>query len=273
MTGLTLTLRERPLHRIDVSPLVPERVAGLTVAELAALPLTLGLERRPLGELFAIDGEPGESLVLRGPCDRLDFIGAGMGGGRIVVEGDAGGAAGCAMTGGELLILGAAGPRAGAEMRGGRLEVAGDVGPFAGAGRPGATHGMAGGTLIVRGSAGERLGDRMKRGLIVVEGAAGPGAGSRMIAGTLVVVRDVGPHAGLGMRRGTLLLGRPPAALPPTLVPAGRHELGYLRLLNRHLRPISPAAADLAADGRALDRFVGCTGTGGSGEVLVAGRA
>ncbi|WP_029008991.1 formylmethanofuran dehydrogenase subunit C [Azospirillum halopraeferens] len=270
MSTLTLTLRERPLHRIDASALLPARLAGLGPAGLAALTLTVGMERLPLGELFAIDGTPGDTLVLRGPCDRLDRIGAGLDGGCIVVEGDAGGEAGCGMSGGVVRVQGAAGARAGAEMSGGTLEVAGDAGPFAGAGRPGSTHGMTGGTLIVRGNAGERAGDRMKRGLIVVEGDAGPGAASRLIAGTLVVAGTVGPHAGPGMRRGTLLLGRAPAALPPTFLPAGRHDLVVLRLLRRHLAGISAVAADLLADGRPVDRFVGCTGAAGRGEVLVA---
>lgn len=264
---LVLTVTARPPHRLDVSALLPERLAGLTAAEIERLPLTLGHRRVPLGELFAVSGEPGESLTFGGACDRLDRLGAGMTAGRILVESDVGAEAGCGMAGGTLLVRGSAGPSAGAEMSGGLLEIAGDAGSWAGAGRPGSVHGMTGGTLLVRGSAGERVGDRMKRGLILVEGDAGPGAGSRMIAGTLAVLGGVAAFAGIGMHRGTLLFARQHEA-PATFPFAGSHDLVHVRLLRRHLAGFSAAAAAAFPDGRPLGRWVGCTGAGGRGEIL-----
>jgi formylmethanofuran dehydrogenase subunit C len=106
----------------------------------------------------------------------------------------------------------------------------------------------------------------MRRGLILA-GSAGAYAGARMIAGTLAAL-SVGDHPGYGMRRGTMLVGAH-GRLSPTFVETGAHDLVYLRLLARHLAPLSRAHADLLA--RPLRRYSGDLATIAKGEIWVAG--
>ena len=90
MSGLTLTLRQPPPGRVDLSPLLPERLAGLSPAAIGAIALACG--NRPLGagELFDVAAGDAGDLVIAGGSDRLDHVGSGMTGGRITVEGAVG---------------------------------------------------------------------------------------------------------------------------------------------------------------------------------------
>ena len=47
MSALTLTLREAPRFRVDCSPLVPDRLAGLSAADIAAIELARAIGRMP----------------------------------------------------------------------------------------------------------------------------------------------------------------------------------------------------------------------------------
>jgi formylmethanofuran dehydrogenase subunit C len=172
---LTLTLRSDPPARVAAAPLIPERLRGLNVSDVA--------------------GTADEQLVLAGDLRRFDGIGAGMSGGEIIVRGDAGGWAGTGMSGGVLRIFGDAGGRLGAAY-------------------PGARVGMTGGEIVVTGDAGEEAGAAMRRGLIVLGGQTGAGAGLRMLAGTVIALGGIDAEAGLGNRRGTLVSGRPVEPLP-----------------------------------------------------------
>ena len=130
----------------------------------------------------------------------------------------------------------------------------------------GESAGMRGGFVIVRGSAGARAGDKLRRGTIVIEGDAGEYAGSRMIAGTLIVCGTAGALPGYLVRRGTLVLSRP-AALPPTFIDCGVHELVALRLLSAFLEPSSARAASLLR--KDLRRFAGDMAVLGKGEIFM----
>jgi formylmethanofuran dehydrogenase subunit C len=267
MTALRLALRAPPPMRLDLSPLVPERLAGLDEAAIARI--ELGTARAParVGDVFDVRMGNAEHVAIEGSSERFDFVGAGMSGGTLTIEGDAGYCVGRRLKGGKLTIRGNAGGWAASGLRGGVFEIRGDTGPMLGAPLAGEPAGMAGGVALVRGSAGERAGDRMRRGLIVIEGEAGEAAGSRMLAGTLVVCRRTGPMPGYLMRRGTLLLAE--ADLPPTFVRAGGTTPVFLRLLARTLAEVSETAAQLAA--RADSRLVGDMATLGKGEVLLPG--
>lgn len=271
MSGLTLTLRSRPPQRVDCSPLVPERLAGLSVAEVERTEVLCGTRRVAVGDLFSVAAASGEDLVIASGDggDRLDRIGHAMASGRIVVEGEAGAQLGLGLAGGEVAVSGGAGLGAATGMRRGLVTIGGDAGDALGGALPGAMTGMSGGTAVVRGSAGARAGDRMRRGAIVVEGDLGDYPCSRMIAGTLVALgASIGLSPGFGMRRGTLLLASRPAAVLPTFADAGAHDLLVLRLLVGALADRSPALAALGALTRAR-RLVGDLAAGGQGEILL----
>ena len=270
MSGLKLTLRQKPPGRVDLSPLLPERLAGLSPAAIAAIPLPCGNRPFAAGELFDIADGDAADLVIAGGSDRLDHVGSGMTGGRITVEGAVGAYAGLAMTGGELRVAGDAGFAAAAMMRGGLVVIEGDAGDFLGGALPGEMRGMRGGLVVVRGSAGARVGDRMRRGIILVEGDLGDHAAARLLAGTVIGLGSSGIYPGLGMKRGTLLLARAPERLLPSFADCGRHELRFLALVFAHLRPHSRRLVGLAPQLRATRRWAGDLAAGGKGEILLA---
>lgn len=266
MTALTFTLREAPRQRVDLSPLVPERLAGLAPSDIGALELACGNGTVRAGDLFAIAGGDCQTLAFRGACDKLDRIGAGMRGGSISVAGDAGAFLGLGMAGGEIRVEGDAGAFAAAGMRGGFLHIAGSAGDFLGGARPGERFGMTGG-LVLAGSAGDRTADSMRRGAILVEQDAGAYCGARMLAGTVAVLGSVGAGCGFLMRRGTVLLRQAPEILP-TFNDGGRQALGFLTLLVNSWAALPGAFARLPPPGP-VQRFLGDRGVGGLGEILI----
>jgi formylmethanofuran dehydrogenase subunit C len=193
---LTLTLRTEPPARVLATPLIPERLRGLTVSAVAAVGLRCGGDTVAVGDLFEVAGASAEEkLVLAGDLRRFDGIGACMSTGEILVRGDVGAWAGAEMSGGVLRILGEAGARLGAAY-------------------PGARVGMTGGEIVVTGDAGEEAGAGMRRGLVAVGGQTGAGAGLRMLAGTVIALGGIGAEAGLGNKRGSLVSGRGVEPLP-----------------------------------------------------------
>lgn len=270
MKPLVLTLRGRPEQRLDLSPLVPHRLAGKSAGEIERIELQTTRQPVVLGDLFRLRMGSPEQIRIEGGCDRLDRIGEGMTGGVIAVDGDVGLQAGRAMADGRLTIHGSAGPLAGSGMKGGVLEIIGEAGDRVGGPLPGETAGMRGGVVVVRGSVGERAGDRMRRGTIIIEGGAGPWAGSRMIAGTLVVRQKAGPLPGYLMNRGTIVLGGNTDKLSPTFVDCGVHELVATRLLRAFVGAHSVrASARLKGPVR---RLAGDTAVLGQGEILIWNR-
>jgi len=263
---LVLTLRARPEQRLDLSPLVPDRLVGMTEAEIAAIELQTTRTRVTVGDAFRLRMGNAEHICIEQACDRLDQIGQGMSDGEIFVDGDVGSQAGRLMTGGRLTIRGNAGPWAASGLRAGIIEITGNGGDHLGGPLAGETVGMRGGVVIVRRNAGARTGDRMRRGTILVEGAAGPWAGSRMIAGTLIARRQVGALPGYLMRRGTLILGDGAEEFSPTFVDCGTHELLALRLLAEFVNQYSKALTTILR--RPLRRLAGDMAATGKGEIF-----
>jgi formylmethanofuran dehydrogenase subunit C len=233
--ALTFTLIAEPPERLDLSPLTPERLAGLDKASIARLRLGQSKRAVSVGDVFRFAGSELDTLVFDGGSARFDLVGAGMTAGSVHVIGDVGAQAGRGLHGGTIRIDGSAGPHAGSAMRGGRLEIAGNAGDDLAAPLAGELAGMAGGALVVHGRAGARAGDRMRRGLVAVLRGAGENAGCRMVAGTLVVAGGAGPMPGMLMRRGSILLDRAPAALSPSFVESGAPDSVFARLVDRHL--------------------------------------
>lgn len=267
MSALRLVLRSEPDQRLDLSPLVPDRLAGLDAAAIAALPLQTTRHPVTVGEVFDIHpGDPAE-IVIEGGSERFDRVGEAMRSGSLTVRGDVGQQAGRLLAGGTVLIEGSAGGWVASGQHGGVLEVTGDAGGFVGGPLAGERTGMRGGVVVVRGSAGERAADRLRRGLVIIEGDAGPHAGSGMVAGTLVVCGAAGALPGILMRRGTIVLGGS-SGLAPSFVVSGRGELVFTRLLMRAVGAFSSAAA--ACVGAAGVRYSGDMAVLGKGEVFVS---
>ena len=266
MRPLLLTLRARPEQRLDLSGLVPHRLAGLSAADIAAIPLQTTRVRVTVGDAFRLRMGDAAHIRIENSCDRLDQVGQEMQAGEIVVEGSVGIQAGRLMAGGRLTIRGDAGPWAASCMRGGAIEITGDVGERLGGPLAGEMAGMRGGLVVVRGDAGARAADRLRRGTVVVEGGAGAYAGARMIAGTLIVRRKVGPLPGYLMRRGTIVLGEGAETLSPTFVDCGVHQLVALRLMAAFVAEHSPAVVTRL--NRPLRRLAGDMAVLGKGELF-----
>lgn len=266
MKPLVLTVRQTPEQRLDMSPLVPHRLAGKTAGEIAEIELQTTRVRVTVGDVFRLRmGDP-RQIRIENACERLDRIAHDMTDGEIVVHGSVGIQAGRTMRGGRLTVAGDAGPWAGSAMTGGTLEITGNAGDRLGGPLAGETTGMRGGVVIVRGHAGERAGDRLRRGMILVEGGAGPYAGSRMIAGTLLARRKVGPLPGYLMRRGTIVLGEGSDALSPTFVDCGVHDLVALRIMALFVEAYSPRLASVLRQSRR--RLAGDMAVTGKGEIF-----
>lgn len=266
MTGFRLTLRGPLPARLDLSGIGPARFRGQDAAEVARTPVFLGMRRIALGEVFAVSPTASAALVIGGD-PRLDFVGADLAAGEILVDGPVGAFAGARMSGGRLVVRGDAGAALAAGLTGGRIEVSGAAGARLGCALPGERRGMGGGMVRIGGDAGPRLGERLRGGLILVAGDAGPLAAEGLVAGTIAIAGRLGPGAGRGMKRGTLLLAAAPEGLEPGFVDTGTHDLVALLVLTRRVGELA-ALFGGGVSGRAR-RLVGNRLAGGEGEVLV----
>jgi len=246
---LTLTLREAPAAPLRAEALCPDRLAGLSRAEIERLELWHGNRRATLGELFAVSGAGAQDVRVVGDLGRVACLGAGMTGGRLTVAGNAGPHAGAGMGDGELIVEGDAGDWAGAEMRGGRLVVRGSAGRQLGGAYAGARAGMRGGEILVHGDAGEEAGAGLRRGLIAVAGRAGPATGLSALAGTIIAFGALGAHPGAGMRRASIV-AMTAATLLPTYARACTYRPPFLRLCLRRLRALGLPVSDEQIEGR-----------------------
>lgn len=271
--SLRLTLRPgtKP-PEAEVADLLPERVASLSRSAIEALEVRSGRASMRVGDLFEVEGAPGDEVTLAGDLSAFARLGAGMSGGRLVIEGNAGLGAGSGMSGGRLEIRGDAGARAGEGMIGGVLVVRGSAGDDPGGPPPGTTRGLNRGVILIGGNAGARAGRRMRRGLIAVGGDAGPLAGTEMLAGTIVVAGHAGAGAGTWMRRGTILLGSGAPPPPPAFAASGHGRFSFWSLYDEALRA---AGATIPGAWRTcrFRRFVGDRSGGGLGEILMAADA
>ncbi|MGZ5607577.1 MAG: formylmethanofuran dehydrogenase subunit C [Methylobacter sp.] len=268
MSALTFTLKQRPDQRVDMSPLVCQKLADLELNEIAAITLQNGKRKIRVDELFSIAGDNAQNIVIKNSFNKLDFIGKELDGGRITVEGDAGAYLGLGMKSGEIEVLGDAGLYAACEMKKGSLVINGNAGDFLGAALPGNKMGMKGGTVLVKGNVGERAGDHMRRGNILIEGNAGDYCGSRMTAGTIAVMGQTGRYLGFAMRRGTLLLWNQPQA-SARFNDCGAHTLAFLPILFASFKKLNSKFADHSAAFNRVQRYAVDMSEMGRGEILV----
>jgi formylmethanofuran dehydrogenase subunit C len=253
---------------VEAECITPDRLAGKSQAEIAALPVQHGNQQARLDEFFTVEGDSSDhELVIEGDCSRVKLIGSEMKNGRITVRGNAGMHLGAEMTGGEIDVHGNAGDWVGAEMRGGRIHIHGDAGHLVGAGYRGSQVGMRGGIILIDGAAGNEIGGGMRRGLIAIGGDTGDFTGAALIAGSIFVFGQPGIRMGAGMKRGTLAC----FGGQPQLLPTFRYDCVYrpvfLNLYLRQMRSWGFAVTDEHLHGP-LRRFSGDLVALGKGEVL-----
>lgn len=265
MSALTFKLRNAPAEVVDLSELVPSRLASQSGSAIEQI--VIGADGARVGDVFTVSGSVSDGIVFEGGSPRLDFLGNGLDAGSVVVDGDCGAYAGAGMTGGKLAIRGSAGAFLGTALTGGLITVKGSAGDFAGSARSGEKQGMAGGIIVVGGNVGERAGDRMRRGTIIARGTIGPAAGSRMIGGTLWTEQGFGAGPGPLLRRGTLIAPKVDRMLA-TFADCGLHDLNILRIMNKYF---ADTLGDLAPKPlpAKVRRFAGDLASIGKGEILL----
>jgi formylmethanofuran dehydrogenase subunit C len=235
--SLTLTYFAKTSIPVEVDGVLPDRLAGKSLAEIERLKIAHGNRQCALADLFSIAGDASDGRIdFEGNLAGVHHIGAGMTGGEIRVHGDAGRHIGREMAGGRINVEGSAGDWLGGEMHGGLIEVAGNAGDHVGSAYRGSKRGMTDGTILIGGNAGDEIGATMRRGTVVVGGSCGDALGFNMIAGSILVFGTCGIRPGANMRRGTIgLLGAKSPPLLPTFRSAGRFRPLFLRLLFREL--------------------------------------
>jgi len=219
---MTLTLLPKQDFKVPIEAdcITPDAFAGKTIKEIGAMKVWEGNRQRSLEELFYIDGESGAkpeevNIQIVGDAHKVRRIGAGMSGGEVRVEGDAGVHLGEEMTGGRITVSGNADSWTGSMMRGGVIEVKGDAGDYVGASYRGSTKGMRGGVIFIHGNAGNELGCFMRKGLIKVHGNTGQFVGMHMKDGTILVQGNCDGRAGAEMTGGKIAIcGSVPSILP-----------------------------------------------------------
>ena len=125
------------------------------------------------------------NCTLTGCCGQR-FIGAGMSGKQIRIEGVPGNALGAYLNGGTITVAGNAQDAVGDTMNAGRIVIHGSIGDAAG-------YAMRGGEIFVRADAGYRAGIHMKAyrdksPLLVIGGTAGSFLGEYQAGGTIIVL-------------------------------------------------------------------------------------
>lgn len=268
MSALTFTMKHRLDQRVDMSPLVCNKLEGMMPSEIAAIELQNGKRKVRVDELFRIKGSDTQNIVIEGSFAKLDFIGKHLDGGTITIYGDVGAYLGQEMKEGKIKVDGNTGIYAACEMNNGYIEIKGNTGDFLAAALPGNKQGMKGGTVLVKGNAGERAGDHMRRGTLLIEGDAGDYCGSRMVAGTIAVMGQTGRNLGYAMRRGTLLLWNQPQ-LSATFNDCGSHTLSFLPILFASFLKLNSKFANDSVAFNRVQRYAGDMSELGRGEVLV----
>ena len=246
--SLKLTLHSEPAVPLEAELITPDKLAGLSEAEIAKLPVQHGNQQAVLGDFFGVAGVGNGEVYLEGDLSRVKLIGSGMTGGRLVISGNVGMHVGAGMSGGEIVVEGDAGDWAGAEMLGGRLTIKGNAGHLVGSGYRGSRIGMQGGEIIVHGKAGNEVGGAMRRGLIAIGGDSGDFTGVNMLAGTIIVLGQLGWRTGAGMVRGSII-SMHEAELLPTFSYACTYQPTFLRLYLLHLQSLGLPVDDTQITG------------------------
>ena len=267
MTGIHLTLKERPTVPLEVETITPDALAEKSRDEIGALAVFLGKRRCRLDDFFTIEGQRSDDVHLHGDLRQLKWIGRGMTRGRLTIHGSVGMHLGAHMEGGTIEVHGDVGDWTGAEMKNGLIRVHGNAGGQVGAAYRGSLSGMRNGTILIDGSAGLEVGMRMKKGTIVVGGIVKDFAGLQMKGGNIVLLAGAEIRTGAWMNRGTII-SLAPIPLLPTFVRACSYHPPFLRMYADELAkwgvslPVEPSAGS-------YELYSGDTSITGKGEILI----
>jgi formylmethanofuran dehydrogenase subunit C len=264
---LSLTLKDQPPVPLEAEVLSPDTLSKLSLDEIAACPVFLGKRRLRLDDFFAVEGEPGLEIELRGDLRQVKWIGRGMTAGKIAVRGGAGMHLGAHMRGGSIEVHGDAGDWIGAEMSGGLIRIHGNAGGQVGAAYRGSLAGMRGGAIVVDGSAGLEVGMRMRRGTIVIGKPSRDFTGLQMKGGTIVLLGGAEIRAGAWMMRGTII-SLVPLRLLPTFAFDCSHNPVFLNVYARRLAEWNVSLPYSLRDGH-YDCYSGDASVPGKGEILI----
>ena len=155
--------------------------------------------------------ECGETEIEIERCNGQRYIGSGLGGKQILIEGVPGNALGAYLDGAKIRVRGNAQDATGDTMNAGEILIEGSSGDATG-------YAMRGGRIFVKGSAGYRAGIHMKSyrekvPALVIGGAAGDFLGEYQAGGIIVVLGlgsegkpVVGNYCGTGMHGGRIYL-------------------------------------------------------------------
>lgn len=177
-------------------------------------------------------------------CYGQRFIGSGLRGRMITINGTPGNALGAYLDGGVIHVNGNAQDAVGDTMNDGRLVIQGNAGDALG-------YAMRGGGIFVRGDAGYRTGIHMKeykdtKPMIVIGGKVGSFLGEYLAGGLIVVLGigsseiPVGNFTGTGMHGGSIFIrtGRELSGLPAQVTASVATE--------EDLREIAPSLYEFA---------------------------
>src|SRR5260370_4282400 len=84
---ISLSLATRAEHSLVADCIAPDRLAGLTGEEIAALPVLHGGRVATLGDFFQVRGERASDVRIEGDLTQLEALGARMAGGALTIEG------------------------------------------------------------------------------------------------------------------------------------------------------------------------------------------
>lgn len=150
-----------------------------------------------IGQRFIGDGLRGKTITINGTPGNA--LGAYLDGARIVVNGNAQDATGDTMNDGDIFIHGSSGDATGYAMRGGRIYVKGDAGYRAGIHMKAYREKLP--VLVIGGAAGSFLGEYQAGGIIIVLGLGCEGeipvgyfCGTGMHGGKIYLRCDQLPH-------------------------------------------------------------------------------
>lgn len=279
--GWILTLKKEPSSRLDLSIMIPQKIINCSSDQICEFKIFDGNLNINFGDFFNVTPLKskdlldvskynkkilGITLVFKGDLSKVDFIGAKMNVGKILVYGDVGDYLGFSLSGGYIEVRGSAGIHAGCEMSGGIIKVLRNVGDFGASALPGKLQGMTGGVFLVKGNVGDNFANAMRRGFAIISGDSGRYLASKMVAGTIVIAGKTRSHCGFGMKRGTIIFSHSKPNIPSTFVPANYNFNSFWGVMASDLENYDGMFADIAR--KNFLRVVGDLGFGGKGEWL-----
>ncbi len=242
---VSIVLKQLPDIPIEADMITPSAFAGKTLEQIGKLKVIQGRNSCELKDFFEIKGNPADSaeetvISLSGDLRKVKFIGKGMNGGIINIEGDTGMHLGAEMVAGRITVSGSVDAWTGAEMKGGNIQIEGDAGDYLCAGYRGTPDGMTGGRVYVAGNVGNEMALHMRKGFIAVKGNVGDMAAVRMRGGTIIVCGELGPRACIEAAKGMVFALGKVHSLPPTYKYSGTSEREFTGYYIRYLKSRRP---------------------------------